>query len=128
MPPACCPPWRTRSGRRKYWANRVTPVEQHIHSVLEMTPVMATGFLAVLYWDQVRALLGAGPGRPDFALRRKRRDPLSPRSKLLLLGAMGLLGGLPYAEEMLRCLRRRPTVKPQPEANLNGEGGSGIDV
>jgi len=126
---ATCAAALAAHGLTAYWdvsyaeqRRQVTPVEQHIHSVLEMTPVMATGFLAVLYWDQVRALVGAGPGRPDFALRRKRRDPLSPRSKLLLLGAMGLLGGLPYAEEMLRCLRRRPTVKPQPVAALNGEG------
>lgn len=110
----------TAHGLTAYWdvsyaeqRRQVTPVEQHIHSVLEMTPVMATGFLAVLYWDQVRALVGAGTATPDFAIRRKRRDPLTPRSKLLLLGAMGVFGALPYAEEMFRCLRRRPTVEAQ---------------
>ena len=71
-------------GLTAYWdvsyaeeRRRVTPVEQHIHSVLEMAPVMATGFLAALYWDQVRALAGFGGGRPDFALRGKHRDPLT---------------------------------------------------
>jgi hypothetical protein len=91
---------------------RVTPVEQHIHSVLEMAPVMATGCLAVLYWDQARALFR----KPDLSIRAKHRDPLTPRSRLLLLGAMGLFGLLPYAEELLRCLRRKPTLKPLPEA------------
>lgn len=110
----------TAHGLTAYWdvsyaeqRRQVTPVEQHIHSVLEMTPVMATGFLAVLYWDQVRALAGAGTAAPDFAIRRKCRDPLTPRSKLLLLGAMGVFGALPYAEEMFRCLRRRPTAEAQ---------------
>ncbi len=93
---------------------QVTPAEQHIHSVLEMTPVMATGFLAALYWDQVRILAGLEPGKRDVTIRRKHRDPLTSRSRLLLLGAMGLFGALPYAEEMLRCLRRKPTVKAQP--------------
>jgi hypothetical protein len=35
---------------------------------------------------------------------RKRHDPLTRRSKVLLLGAMAVFGALPYAEEMLRCL------------------------
>jgi hypothetical protein len=104
---------------------RVTPVEQHIHSVLEMTPVMATGFLAALYWDQVRALAGFGGERPDFAIRGKRRDPLTGHTKVLLIGAMGLFGALPYAEEMLRCLRRRPTIKAQPPREEQAEDRSG---
>ena len=58
--------------------------------------------------------MGFGGGRPDFALRGKHRDPLTGRTKLLLLGAMAIFGALPYAEEMLRCLRRRPTIKAQP--------------
>jgi hypothetical protein len=103
---------------------RVSPAEQHIHSVLEMAPVMATGFLATLYWDQVRALARSGGGRPDFAIRPKRRDPLTGRSKVLLLGAMALFGGLPYAEEMVRCLRRRPTVKAQPAREAHEAGRS----
>ncbi|HEU5032534.1 MAG TPA: diguanylate cyclase [Spirillospora sp.] len=92
---------------------RVTPLEQHIHSLLEVVPLMATGFLTVLYWDQARALAGQN-GRPDFRLRLKRRDPLSRRTRIALLAAMGVFGVLPYGEEMVRCLRARPTFKPQP--------------
>jgi hypothetical protein len=91
-----------------------------------MTPVMATGFLAVLYWDQVRALASGEAGRDGFAIRRKRRDPLTRRSKLLLLGAMGLFGALPYAEEMLRCLRREPTVKAQPADSRVSRAGERV--
>ncbi|WP_207945170.1 diguanylate cyclase [Actinomadura rubrisoli] len=96
---------------------RVTPVEQHIHSLLEVVPLMATGFLATLYWDQARTLVG-GDGKPDFRVRLKRRDPLSGKTRLALLGAMGLFGALPYAEEMIRCLRARPTLKAQPPADV----------
>ena len=60
-------------GLTAYWdvsyaeeRRQVTPVEQHIHSVLEMAPVMATGFLAALYWDQVRALGGLWRGTAGF--------------------------------------------------------------
>ncbi|MEU9016755.1 diguanylate cyclase [Actinomadura sp. NPDC048394] len=107
-------------GATAYWdvsyaeeRRRVTPLEQHIHSLLEVVPLMATGFLTVLYWDQARALVGQN-GRPDFRLRPKRRDPLSRRTRIALLAAMGLFGVLPYGEEMVRCLRARPTLKPQP--------------
>jgi hypothetical protein len=109
-------------GATAYWdvsyaeeRRRVTPLEQHIHSLLEVVPLMATGFLTVLYWDQARALVGKD-GRPDFRIRLKRRDPLSRRTRLALLAAMGVFGALPYAEEMVRCLRARPTLEPQPTA------------
>jgi hypothetical protein len=125
---AICAAALAAHGLTAYWdvsyaeqRRQVTPAEQHIHSVLEMTPVMATGFLAALYWDQVRALAGAGTAKRDFAIRRKHRNPLTPRGKLVLLAAMGLFGALPYAEEMLRCLRRKPAVKAQP-ASLCGCG------
>ncbi|MEU6040231.1 hypothetical protein ABZ801_32980 [Actinomadura sp. NPDC047616] len=94
---------------------RVTPAEQHVHSLLEIVPLMATGFLAVLHWDQARALVTGGRSA-DWAIRAKRRDPLSPRTRVALVGAMLLLGALPYAEEMRRCLRARPTLRAQPEA------------
>lgn len=71
-------------GATAYWdvsyaeeRRRVTPLEQHIHSLLEVVPLMATGFLTVLYWDQARALVGQD-GRPDFRLRLKRRVPPDP--------------------------------------------------
>lgn len=94
---------------------RVTPVEQHCHSLLEVVPLMATGFLAVLHWDQARALVGQDTSKADFRLRLKHRDPLSWRSRVLLLSAIGVFGALPYAEEISRCVRARPTLKAQPE-------------
>lgn len=35
---------------------RVTPAEQMVHSLLEVSPVMATFLLTALHWDQARAL------------------------------------------------------------------------
>ncbi|MEU5885207.1 diguanylate cyclase [Spirillospora sp. NPDC047279] len=102
----------------------VSPIEQHFHSLLEVVPLMATGFLAVLHWDQARALVGVGE-RPDFRIRFKRRDPLSWKSRAALLGAMGLFGVLPYAEEMLRCLRADPSLRARPEAPEPQTDGTG---
>jgi hypothetical protein len=96
---------------------RVTPTEQHCHSLLEVVPLMATGFLAVLYWDQTRALAGMD-GERDLRIRTKRRDPLSRKTRIALLTAMGVFGALPYAEEMWRCLRARPTLKARPPAEM----------
>lgn len=96
---------------------RVTPSEQHAHSFLEVVPIMAVSFLTVLHWDQARALVGAGSGRPEFALRPKRR-PLSPRYVGGLLAAIVACGVLPYAEELWRCYRVNPSLAASPEPPL----------
>lgn len=89
---------------------RVSPVEQHVHSALEMSPVMAAFLLTALHWDQARALIGRGQSRPRFALQLKRRDPLSPTTRITLLAAVAAFGVLPYAEELWRCWRVHPTL------------------
>ena len=35
----------------------ISPLEQHVHSFLEVLPIMAVSFVTVLYWDQLQALL-----------------------------------------------------------------------
>lgn len=92
---------------------RVTPAEQHVHSLLEVGPMMVTSFLAVLHWDQLAALFGRGE-RPRFGLRPKRK-PLSRGYVAGLLAALGVCVVLPYAEELWRCYRARPTLAPLPE-------------
>ena len=37
---------------------------------------------------------------------------------MALLGALALFGALPYAEEMRRCLRARPTLRAQPQPDV----------
>ena len=92
---------------------RVGPVEQHVHSLLEMSPVMAAFMLTALHWDQASTL--AGKGRPDFSVRFKRRDPLSVSARVRLLAAVTVFGIVPYAEELWRCWRTKPTVRPLPQ-------------
>ena len=43
-------------------APNVTPTEQHVHSFLEMVPLMAISFIAVLHWPQFCAIAGISRG------------------------------------------------------------------
>jgi hypothetical protein len=88
---------------------RVSTVEQHVHSQLEVSPPAAALLLTALHWIQAAAL--AGRGRPDFALPLKRRDPLSART-IGLLTAVAVFGFALYAEEFCRCWRAHPTFGP----------------
>jgi hypothetical protein len=94
---------------------RVTPAEQHIHSLLEVVPLMATASLAALHWDQALALVGRGPARASFRLRPKTR-PLSTRTKAGVIATVVLLGAVPYAEELVRCLRADRSLRSRPVA------------
>src|SRR5947209_19663713 len=53
----------------------VTPLEQHVHSFLEMLPLMGLVMIAVLHWGQFLALFGLGSEAPRFTLALK-PDPL----------------------------------------------------
>jgi hypothetical protein len=81
----------------------VTPVEQHVHSFLEMVPLMAISFVSVLHWPQFLALFGVGPDRPDWSLRWKSR-PLPAGYTLSMLTAQVTLEWLPYLEELARTI------------------------
>ncbi|MBN9562810.1 MAG: diguanylate cyclase [Alphaproteobacteria bacterium] len=81
----------------------VTPIEQHVHSFLEMVPLMAVSFLSVLHWPQLRALFGFG-GRPDWSIRRKRRK-LPVGYVATMLSLMAALEWGPYLEELWRDVR-----------------------
>ncbi|HZX86526.1 MAG TPA: hypothetical protein VFF19_23345 [Reyranella sp.] len=83
---------------------RVTPIEQHVHGVLEMTPAMATALVAILHWPQFLALLGAGEA--DFSLQFKRSPLPGWYLGAVMLGVV-LCGVLPYGEELWRTVRSR---------------------
>ena len=54
----------------------VSPIEQHVHSFLEMIPLMAGLLIALLHWPQLLALFGLAGEPPRFALQWK--DPPLP--------------------------------------------------
>ncbi|MFD5394196.1 diguanylate cyclase [Streptomyces sp. NPDC127097] len=89
----------------------VRPMEQHIHSFLEVLPLTALAFLACLHADQVRGALRGGRGADDWKLLPK-ESPLPVRYLAGIGLGLTVCVALPYAEEMTRCLkaaRRRGT-------------------
>jgi hypothetical protein len=89
----------------------VTPIEQHVHSYLEMVPLMAASFVAVLHWPQLLGLAGVQGYPRDWSIRRKQR-PLPGRTVASLLVGMTLLEWGPYIEELSRTLRTRLEHEP----------------
>jgi hypothetical protein len=88
------------ASRRRY----VSPFEQHVHSFMEVLPLMALSFVTVLYWNQFTALFGFGPEPARFELRPK-PTPISTGYLLPLLLSVACFVVLPYAEELWRCVR-----------------------
>jgi hypothetical protein len=82
----------------------VRPIEQHVHSYLELVPMMALLLLVVLHWPQFLALFGQGEAPARWGLEWK-RDPVPGWYVFGILGAMALLEVLPYLEELWRGLR-----------------------
>ncbi|MFD8545502.1 diguanylate cyclase [Streptomyces sp. NPDC059649] len=80
------------------------PVEQHIHSFLEVLPLAALAFLGTLHPEQVRATLRGGRGPEDWKLLPK-ENPLPARYLAGIGLGIGACIVLPYAEEMTRCVR-----------------------
>jgi hypothetical protein len=87
----------------------VAPLEQMIHSFMEILPLGLLGLLAVMGWGQLTLTEG---GRGDFALRMT-REPWPPAYLLAVAGAVLLFNVLPLAEEALRCWRARG-LPPRP--------------
>lgn len=84
-------------------ARTVTPIEQHVHSFLEMIPLMGIVSVVALHWGQALALLGLGPEEAGFALSPK-TAPLPGAYILSLLAGAAILEVAPYAEELFRGL------------------------
>lgn len=97
---------------------RVTPIEQHVHSFLEMLPLMALCFVAVLHWPQVAA--------GDWSLRPK-AQPLPVLYLTVMLSLVVFTNVLPFLEELLRGIdaRRVSPAAPSPPAAAAGNGRTG---
>ncbi|MEU4149508.1 diguanylate cyclase [Streptomyces sp. NPDC026659] len=85
-------------------ARETRPVEQCLHTLLNVLPLTTLALTASLHPDQVRALLHGGPGSHDWRLLSK--EPPLPAPCLVALGTVVTAGVvLPYAEELWRCRR-----------------------
>ncbi|MER9301892.1 diguanylate cyclase [Mesorhizobium sp. M0293] len=84
-------------------ARTVSPVEQHVHSFLEMIPLIGIVSVVSLHWGQFRALFGFGeePARFEFAWKPEPL-PVSYIATIMILVLLFEL--LPYLEEFVRGL------------------------
>ena len=88
------------------WAvarRNISPLEQMVHSVQEMLPLVGLALLAAAHWDQAQALMGIGEGTADFALRLK-SAPIPGAYLVPALAGCAAVTAL-YLEELARCLR-----------------------
>lgn len=84
----------------------ISPIEQHVHSFLEMVPLMALLLVIARHWGQFLALFGVGE-EPSFELAWKQEAlPVGYIVTVLVLIVVFELA--PYAEELWRCVRKGP--------------------
>ena len=82
----------------------VAPVEQHVHSFLEILPLTGLLLVVALHWEQFISLFGFAPARFDFL---PKPVPLPGSYILTVMGLTLLFEVLPYLEELVRGLRQR---------------------
>ncbi|MBZ9897453.1 diguanylate cyclase [Mesorhizobium sp. BR1-1-6] len=85
-------------------ARTVTPIEQHVHSFLEMIPLMGLVSVISLHWGQFLALFGAGTETARFELVWKSQQ-LPVIYIACVMAVILLFELLPYLEELVRGLR-----------------------
>lgn len=88
----------------------VKPIEQHIHSFLEMIPLISIICVAALHWNQFLALFGMGPEPADFTLAWK-PEPLPVTYVATLMAFILLFEVIPYIEELFRGLRNSKKIR-----------------
>jgi hypothetical protein len=95
--------WDTTFASHK---RRITPIEQQVHSFLELLPLMAMLIVIILNWSQFLSVWGLGSeaGRYEIVLKP---DPLPLSYVAAFLSAALLFELLPYLEEFVRGLRSR---------------------
>ena len=85
-------------------ARTVSPIEQHVHSFLEMIPLMGLVIVVALHWGQFLALFGAGTEKARFDLTWKHEQlPVTYIAAVMVIIVLFEL--VPYVEEFFRGLR-----------------------
>lgn len=87
---------------------RVGPIEQHVHSFLEMIPLLALILVIARHWPHFTALFGVGESPADFNLRFK-QEPLPTWYLLSVIAVATVLEFLPYVEELIRGMKAKET-------------------
>jgi hypothetical protein len=87
-------------------ARNVTPIEQHVHSFLELVPLMAILLVISRHWPQFQALLGFG-GEPARLELTAKTEPLPVAYIVTLFALILVFELLPFLEELWRGLRTR---------------------
>jgi len=86
---------------------QVAPVEQMVHSFLEIMPITAFLLASAISFAQFEALFGFGGASVDFAFHLRR--PTLPIWYIAgVLTTAFLFNLVPYVEELLRCIRDQP--------------------
>lgn len=85
-------------------ARTVSPIEQHVHSFLEMIPLMGVVIVVAVHWGQFLALFGAGTEKARFDLTWK-QEQLPVAYIAVVMVIIVLFELLPYVEEFFRGLR-----------------------
>jgi hypothetical protein len=88
---------------------RVTPVEQQVHSFLELLPLTAMLIVIILHWPQFLSLWGVGAEPAHYRIALK-PDPLPWTYVTAFLAAVLVFELLPYLEELVRGWRKRGTT------------------
>src|SRR5215203_1398323 len=80
----------------------VKPIEQHVHSVLEIMPLTGLLMVIALHWQSFLGLFGLAPASLALALKP---EPLPWLYIATIMGLTLLFEVLPYLEELVRGLR-----------------------
>jgi len=80
--------------------------EQVTHTFLEAPPFVVTAAAICTHWEQFLALMGRGAERPRYGIRLQ-KPPIPWSNVLVILAALGLVGALPHADELRRCIRAK---------------------
>jgi hypothetical protein len=84
----------------------VSPIEQQIHSLLEVLPLAGVLIVIILNWPQFLSLWGLGGETARFRIALK-ADPLPWTYVVVFLSAVLVFEVLPYLEELVRGWRSR---------------------
>ncbi|TIT95909.1 MAG: diguanylate cyclase [Mesorhizobium sp.] len=102
-------------------ARTVSPIEQHVHSFLEMIPLMGLVSAISLHWGQFLALFGVEPEEARFDLIWKQQQ-LPVAYIVTVMAVILLFELLPYLEEFFRGLRANSGRLVPPKARRNKAG------